>query len=207
MTEQSFHEIQLSGKQLLFLFMCAVILAAVIFLFGVSVGRDVRGGAVQNAQAAPAATDTAAPVSSAPAPASGQPEVSYLQALPARSASAGQTAPQPAPPAEPPPVVSEPQGEAPAPAAAAPAATTSPKATPPPPDDFSLQAGAFSTESAATNLVNVLKGKGYPAALVTLPENTPVRYRVQVGPYHTRVDAQHAQTRLQKDGYKAILKR
>ena len=51
MNDQSFHEIQLSGKQLVFLFMSAVVLAVVIFLLGVSVGRGVRGS-VASASAA-----------------------------------------------------------------------------------------------------------------------------------------------------------
>ena len=44
MPDQEFHEVQLTFKKLLFLFMCAVILAGVIFSFGVSVGRGVRNG-------------------------------------------------------------------------------------------------------------------------------------------------------------------
>jgi hypothetical protein len=39
MPDQEFHEVQLTFKKLFFLFMCAVILAGVIFSFGVSVGR------------------------------------------------------------------------------------------------------------------------------------------------------------------------
>ena len=39
MAEQQFREIQLSGKQLVFLFMTTVVLAVAIFLLGVSVGR------------------------------------------------------------------------------------------------------------------------------------------------------------------------
>jgi len=42
MSDQGFHEIQLSGKQLVFLAMSAVVLAVVIFLLGVSVGKGVR---------------------------------------------------------------------------------------------------------------------------------------------------------------------
>jgi hypothetical protein len=51
MTDQNFHEVQLSGKQLFFLFMCAVVLAGVIFIFGVSVGRGVRNASSETAQA------------------------------------------------------------------------------------------------------------------------------------------------------------
>ena len=48
----AFHEIQLNGKQLVFLFMAATVVSVVIFLCGVLVGRGVRverGSSVENA--------------------------------------------------------------------------------------------------------------------------------------------------------------
>ena len=39
MSDQGFREIQLSGKQLVFLFMATVVVAVTVFLLGVSVGR------------------------------------------------------------------------------------------------------------------------------------------------------------------------
>jgi len=41
MQDEGFHEIQLNGKQLVFLFMAATVVAVVIFLCGVMVGRGV----------------------------------------------------------------------------------------------------------------------------------------------------------------------
>ena len=41
MSEEGFHEIQLSGKQLVFLFMATTVVSVVIFLLGVVVGRRV----------------------------------------------------------------------------------------------------------------------------------------------------------------------
>ena len=41
-TDESFREIQLNGKQLVFLFMAATVVSVVIFLCGVLVGRDTR---------------------------------------------------------------------------------------------------------------------------------------------------------------------
>lgn len=41
MSDEAFHEIQLNGKQLVFLFMAATVVAVVIFLCGVMVGRGV----------------------------------------------------------------------------------------------------------------------------------------------------------------------
>ena len=44
--DDGFHEIQLSGKQLVFLFMATTVVSVVIFLCGVLVGRGVRGEVV-----------------------------------------------------------------------------------------------------------------------------------------------------------------
>ena len=41
MSDEGFHEIQLNGKQLVFLFMAATVVAVVVFLCGVMVGRGV----------------------------------------------------------------------------------------------------------------------------------------------------------------------
>src|SRR5262249_51077153 len=79
MADQSFQEIQLSGKQLFFFFMCAVVLAAVIFLLGVSVGRDFRSGPIESVQAK-AEPDN--PVGAVPPPTqTGPNELSYAKAL------------------------------------------------------------------------------------------------------------------------------
>jgi cell division protein FtsN len=209
MSDQGFHEIQLSGKQLFFLFMCAVIVAAVIFLFGVSVGREVSNAPPQNAQGAPG-TDT--PPAANPPPTQTAPnELSYAQALQAGTPDPAKVVP-PTPPAEEP---TPPSNRSSLPPAVTPAktASTAPaaKADPSPPGadatgDFSLQVGAFSTEAAATNVAGILKGKGYPTQLVTLPENMPIRYRVYVGPYRSRTEAQRTQTRLEKEGYKSLIK-
>ena len=45
MNDEGFREIQLNGKQLVFLFMAATVVSVVTFLFGVLVGRGVRGDA------------------------------------------------------------------------------------------------------------------------------------------------------------------
>jgi septal ring-binding cell division protein DamX len=56
MTDEGFHEIQLNGKQLVFTFMAATVVAVVIFLSGVMVGRGVRPA---NADLTAAVTDQA----------------------------------------------------------------------------------------------------------------------------------------------------
>jgi len=77
MSDESVHEIQLNGKQLVFMFMTATVAAVVIFLCGVMVGRGVnttRAEGVTEA-AAEATVDPTATVQlpSTPATASGAP--------------------------------------------------------------------------------------------------------------------------------------
>src|SRR5207237_372724 len=58
--DDGFHEIQLNGKQLVFLFMAATVVSVVIFLCGVLVGRGVRAerGPAADAAALTAAAET-----------------------------------------------------------------------------------------------------------------------------------------------------
>src|SRR6187551_2402101 len=109
MSDEGFHEIQLNGKQLVFLFMAATVVSVVIFLSGVMVGRGVR----DRTTGAPAAADTAAPPAPAttaaeppaarantPAPAASSESAATTSTTPAQSAGvsppAGQTPPTPA---------------------------------------------------------------------------------------------------------------
>jgi len=64
--DDGFHEIQLSGKQLVFLFMAATVVLVFTFLCGVQIGRNIKGDRV----AASDAADTAASSPAAPPPAS-----------------------------------------------------------------------------------------------------------------------------------------
>ena len=60
MADEGFREIQLQGKQLVFLFMAATVVAVVVFLCGVLVGRGVQGsvvGSVEQASFYPAAAE------------------------------------------------------------------------------------------------------------------------------------------------------
>jgi len=68
--DDGFHEIQLNGKQLVFLFMAATVVSVVIFLCGVLVGRGVRveRGAVADISQAANTADPIAPQPASPAP-------------------------------------------------------------------------------------------------------------------------------------------
>jgi cell division protein FtsN len=70
-SDEGFHEIQLNGKQLVFLFMATTVVLVLTFLFGVIVGRNARAGTTEAASAAPAevAPDPGvSPVGENPAP-------------------------------------------------------------------------------------------------------------------------------------------
>ena len=60
--DDGFHEIQLNGKQLVFLFMAATVVSVVIFLCGVLVGRGVRAERGSEAETA----ELSAPAEPAP---------------------------------------------------------------------------------------------------------------------------------------------
>src|SRR5438552_8002114 len=80
--DDGFHEIQLNGKQLVFLFMAATVVSVVIFLCGVLVGRGVRAERASSVADAALGTVTASetmpqqpPAPQAPTPAGSDPTV------------------------------------------------------------------------------------------------------------------------------------
>src|SRR5436190_73889 len=72
-TEDGFHEIQLNGKQLVFLFMAATVVSVVIFLCGVLVGRGVRAERAVTTPENTTATIEPAPATPAVTPAGSDP--------------------------------------------------------------------------------------------------------------------------------------
>jgi cell division septation protein DedD len=68
-----------------------------------------------------------------------------------------------------------------------------------------LQIGALRRQSDALALADELEQKRFPSFVVT-PTGDPF-YRVQVGPYSTESEAQAAKRELDRQGFKAIIKR
>jgi cell division septation protein DedD len=113
---------------------------------------------------------------------------------PAPEAGAEQAA-APAPVEAPPAAAPEPLGlsgaRAPEPVAAvaaAPAPAPTPAVSSPPPPGFEIQVGAFGERGAADVLVQKLQRAGYQARIV--PTEGAARFKVRVGPYATRADAE-----------------
>ena len=208
-SEDGFHEIQLSGKQLVFLFMATTVVSVVIFLCGVLVGRSVRTeppaeAADPTAAAAPAPTDTvaeAAPVPAeppVPAP-EGEAPLSYKRRLesdkpPAETLKPVETpkhtSPAPAVTSEPDP----PKPAAPSPEKKERAPTTSGR------DGWVVQIAALRDRQTANAIVQRLSGKGYPAFLVNPSAGAPAPvFKVQVGRYADKEQAEQIRRRLEKE--------
>jgi DedD protein len=222
MSDEGFHEIQLNGKQLVFLFMASTVVAVVIFLCGVMVGRGVR--AERGEAIAQAADPTAAAPASTPPPSAAAPgtpsteppvpaEDDYYKSLTNEKPTDG-TLKAPAPKAAEKPANKpvEP-AKAPAPPAATPTpapktANAKPAAAPVADANapaavtsggFAVQITALRDRGEADAIVKRLAAKGYPAYILNpLPGKPPV-YRVQVGRYQNRGDADRIASRLQKE--------
>jgi DedD protein len=205
--DDGFHEIQLSGKQLVFLFMATTVVSVVIFLCGVLVGRNVRGEALIAAAGAKMPLSTSgADVPPAPAPPmpSTAPEVpapperplTYNERLngekPVSETLRTRTEPEPGSAPEAPKAASKPASPAPVPAAATP--------QPAQPGVWAVQVVALTDRAAATAVVRRLHAKGYPAFLVTPQTGAPVQnYKVQVGRFEDRAQAEQIAGRLKKE--------
>lgn len=198
MQDESLHEIQLNGKQLVFLFMAATAVAVVIFLCGVMVGRGVpqRAGV---ASAAPdhAVVDPTAAVQQLPTPLA----VASTSEAPI---TAGETLTYPSRLADPAPAAEtlKPLAEtavftepAPAPRRAAPAPARAASApTPAPVAAASKPAPALTTASTTA-----------ASAAASLAEPPGSGFVVQVAAVRTRTDAETLAKRLTAKGYPTFI--
>ena len=221
--DEGFHEIQLNGKQLVFLFMAATVVSVVIFLCGVLVGRGVRSqlGVTESTGPSPVAETTPTqPPAPAPAPAAeSDPRtaappaaevLSYPQRLGEKNAPVEQLKPAPdksatseravVPPAaaatSPPKPAKEPARAttpAPAPEPAAPTASA------PSGPGFAVQIAALNVRSEADAIAKRLSSKGYAAYVLTPASGTPSVFRVRVGTFPTRREAETIAAKLQKE--------
>ena len=254
--DDAFREIQLNGKQLVFLFMVATVFSVVVFLCGVFVGRGVRAEraplvADSTGSTAVIVPDVVTSQEPAPPPAGSDPtaaappaavdELSYFNRLdkssaaaedlkPAapepRSAARGATRAAAEPPAaaakkEPPPTApKEPPPPAPKeppapkkdpspPAPASDAATvagskTAPvsaaaSTTEPAGQGFALQVTALREKDEADTIAKRLSSKGYSAYVMAPAKGAPSMYRVRVGKFKTRREAEAMATKLKNE--------
>jgi len=230
MPDEGLHEIQLNGKQLVFLFMTATVVAVVIFLCGVMVGRGVpaqRSGTVLAAEGAdPTTSDEAradALADAAATPATG------ASGSASPSSRLGLSYPdrleEPEPVSEEVPEgagvrepfattagarVPPPENVPAKPATSKPAATTAAAAKEPVVDaapsaagagsGFVVQVAAVRQKSEADAIRGRLSSKGYPAFVTTASTpGSPTTYRVRVGKYPSRREADTVAAKLERD--------
>jgi DedD protein len=75
-------------------------------------------------------------------------------------------------------------------------------------EGVTLQVAALRTKQDAEALVAILKGRGYPIFMVT-PEHAHADdnlFRVQVGPFKTRDDAEKVRAKLGQEGFKPFIR-
>jgi cell division protein FtsN len=208
MTDEGVHEIQLNGKQLVFMFMAVTVVAVVIFLCGVMVGRGVRAPrAIEQADAAiespvdPTATvqTSAAPAADAPsplAPASAQERLTYPErlstdtpppeTLPIQEVKAAATVKTPV--TERPPIVPA-------------VRTPKPPATRPPvaAGGYVVQVTAVKERSDADLIAKRLASKGFKSFVTSPGAGAAKVYRVRVGTYNDLREAEAVARRLEKE--------
>jgi DedD protein len=207
--DDGFHEIQLSGKQLVFLFLVTTTIIVVVFLCGVKVGRGARAAQAETPdQLVAAATpgtqpvpDTGPTAAEPPAPAAETPdELSYHERLKGAAPREetlkpkAETRPEPAPgPAPKPTPPASAQGSA-------RAAESAGVPTAGRPGTWAVQVIATRDRDMATSIVKRLAGRGYPAFLVAPPAGAgPAYYKVHVGRYTDRGEAQQVSLRIKKE--------
>jgi cell division protein FtsN len=272
-SDDGFHEIQLNGKQLVFLFMAATVVSVVIFLCGVLVGRGVRAertvaqaaalneapdilpsepaaspsaiqaGADPRTAAPPAPVDeksttvgedirpdsakaaepreAAEKPASATAPAPSAPKSEKASSKPAekseKSAKAEKVSDKPAaekstdkapektveksgpkpmakPIAEPIAAVSSvPKETTPA------ASPTSVSAAASPSDGYAVQVAAVNARNDADVIAKRFSSKGYSAYVEVPPNGTGTVFRVRIGTFKTKREAETIAAKLQKE--------
>jgi cell division septation protein DedD len=196
--------------------MASTVVAVVIFLCGVMVGRGVRvqrpADAIQASVDAatdptvvtqapvPAASTAAAPTNT---PIASQETLTYPDRLeghePAEEAlKPAATIAKVAPPAlkvaPATKIVPVAPVATPTPAAAPPALSREPAGT-----GFVVQVAAVNDRREADTIAKRLAGKGYPSFVTTPPNGTLRTYRVRIGKYPNRRDAESIAARLQKE--------
>jgi DedD protein len=246
MADEGVHEIQLNGKQLVFMFMAVTVVAVVIFLCGVMVGRGVRTpraaeapdtsteapadptAAVQGSttsepsgtasttspgsgapptapekltyadrlasSASPPETLRSEPIAqtSAPAEPATAPKVPVADAKPASKSARTESKAESKPESKPEPKPeSKPGSKAESKSAAAESQDTG--------TGFVVQVAAVKARAEADTIAKRLSSKGFPSYVTTPGPGAAHVYRVRVGKYTDRREAETVARRLEKE--------
>jgi cell division septation protein DedD len=209
-SDDGFHEIQLNGKQLVFLFMAVTVVSVVIFLCGVLVGRSARTDAATSiaeqlpvAPPAPDAVPAPAPETGSAPSATSREELTYPKRLATATPEREQLNPTPPPASAPTPAavaaapVAKPTPETSAPPAATPTAPA--VAGEPAGSGFAIQLAALGRRDEAEGIARRLTDKGYRAYVVAPDAGAPPVFRVRVGKFKDRREAESIASRLHKE--------
>jgi cell division septation protein DedD len=199
-TDEGFHEIQLNGKQLVFLFMAVTVVSVVIFLCGVLVGRGVG---VQRASVEPmpalepesAATAVPPPPASSAGTVNPEPTGFSDRLTRAQAPAEDLKVPPSQPPAETRVSAAAPEtAPAAAPPTPAPVESAEPGGT-----GFAIQIAALGARAEADTMVRRLQSKNYQAYVLPPSAGAPSVFRVRVGKFKDRREAEAVAARLQKE--------
>jgi cell division septation protein DedD len=207
-------EITLGTAKLLGLFFGLVIVCAVFFALGYTLGRKSDTGLTAAISAPTQTASNGAKPGSSPT-AQPAPPMTFYKAVEQKDANAQLTpatatdtsaspTPTPAPSSSTTSTMSPSSGSSPG-TPAAQIVTSDPMAALPTSGYF-VQVAAVSKEDDAEALVDALKKKQYPA-FVAANASTDKLFRVQVGPFSDIKEAESMRARLINDGYSPILKK
>jgi cell division septation protein DedD len=169
MSNKDYRELQLSSSQLILIFVAILVLGIVVFLLGVSVGKK-QGQIIEDTQLAEKGVEQITEQKPAPQKESADP---ITQELESHKKAEEKKAPQE-------------------------------KVTPPKPAPASqsqnaywIQVGAYSSQQNANALVSEYKNKGFNAVVISpSPSASRKLYRVRLGGYATREQAENARDEL-----------
>lgn len=190
MSEAPDTEITLGTGRLLGIFFGLVVICALFFGLGFSMGRNSVKSTL---------TMEETPASSLPAQANAGQKVN--PGMPEKAAPPPQTSPATDTSATaqneaPPPVVTSPAASSPAPELARPVI---------PSGAYTVQIAAVSKQEDAEALVSALRKKSYPVFIAS--NTTDKLFHVQIGPFTDIKEAESMKTKLTGDGYNPIVKR
>ena len=210
----------LSTRHLILVFLAGVAVCGVFFSLGFLVGYNER-----SARMPPITERVSTP---ATIPPTVNPPLETTPGVPSGAASSTTSVPPPLPPVQASPQASPPSEQKPV----TPPETAPPVTAPPPPPapaetepgpgaaatppaeagevgvGFTVQIAASRTKQDAEALVKILEGRGYPVFLVS-PEYAHANdnlYRVQVGPFTSKDDAEKVRAKLTQEGFKPFIR-
>ena len=195
MQQETDTEITLGTGKMLVLFFGLVLLCALFFGMGFTMGKNSVRSAPELLATPSGARPSAANTQATQAPAPQAQTAAPPTSTPADTGSTASGTPtQAAPPTTPDQNAQQPAGQASAPA----------QGTPPGPGYF-VQVAAVSKQEDADALVEALKGHQYSALIA--PQSSDKLFHVQVGPFADIKDAEATRAKLVADGYNPILKK